>query len=410
MRSRGSSAARIAAAVVLTSASLAAQAVPPTEPPAQDEEAEELKKAQDEAEAAEPFATPEDLSDREDAGPPPEAAAEAKDSGLLDSLPPIQWGGGVYLWHYQPFIDGADPDTSIYWVYLTMDVDLPGEIDFHFQPMFRDEKLRTFFTSNVWIQEVYLNWKPGDGDYGELKAGKIYSRFGRFWDGSFYGNVPYFDGLKLDPDLGLSYERTFEMNETISVETSLQYFSRDGSTNGSLDGRDTLSFPDAVQRNIFVGRAAPTFVLGEGTSLTVGASAMAFDADFEAPDPSDEVTRWDLEAAVNIHDLTIFGEYASQDGTHALDFPVAGINESDIGWIMSGITYQATDWLQLGYRYSFGDYHDSDTDQTFHMPRVQFQLTEATAIWLEYVRWDQDTGGAESTLDDSLNIVFYAYF
>jgi hypothetical protein len=335
-----------------------------------------------------------------------DAAAESE-GGVFASVP-VDVSGGIFLWHYQPFLDGVDPSTSIYWAWLTFDADLPGDVDFHLQTMFRDSKLRPFFESNVWIQEAYLDWQP-KGSNGALKVGKLYSRFGRFWDGTFYGNVPYFDGLKLDPDLGLSYERVDNLRDDLSLEWTAQYFPQDGGTNGSLQGRDTLSLPGALQRNSFVTRIAPTLSFSDDASLTLGLSGMVFEADFAGTASDDVVTRWAAEASLSYRDLTVFGEFAHQNGTHAPDYPVAGANESDISWIMSGIDYTLGDRWQLGYRFSLGDYADTDVREVFHMPRLQYQVSDAVSLWLEYVTWDQEDA-LSGELDDSLNIVLYAAF
>src|SRR6185503_8543686 len=155
---------------------------------------------------------------------------------LRDSLP-FDIGGGFLLWHYHPFLNNVDDFTEIYYANLIID----GHYDnfgIHFEPRFRDTKLRPFFESNFWVQELYMSWKPCEQTDGMLKVGKVYSQFGRFWDGVFYGNIPYFDGLKLDPDMGLSWESKLTLGDSTTVDYSAQFFDQDGETNGSLQGRD----------------------------------------------------------------------------------------------------------------------------------------------------------------------------
>src|SRR5690349_21613815 len=77
---------------------------------------------------------------------------------LRDSLP-FDVGGSFFLWHYHPFIDGADDLTEIYYASLTFDAHY-DDFGIHFEPRFRDTKLRPFFESNFWIQELYMSWKP----------------------------------------------------------------------------------------------------------------------------------------------------------------------------------------------------------------------------------------------------------
>src|SRR5262245_40783965 len=100
---------------------------------------------------------------------------------VRDALP-FDVHGGLWLWYYEPFLDGAKSNTEVYYANLVLDGKYEGW-GFHFEPRFRDTPLRPFFTSNTWIQEAYLSWDPAGEGGGTLKAGKVYSQFGRFWDG-----------------------------------------------------------------------------------------------------------------------------------------------------------------------------------------------------------------------------------
>lgn len=319
---------------------------------------------------------------------------------------PFTFNGGTFLWHYEPFIGGAKNHTEIYWVYLTLDFDF-DQVGFHFEPMFRDTKLRPFFNSNVWIQEAYAHWKiPWDG-MGVLKAGKIYGRFGRFWDNSFYGNIPYFDGTKLDPDLGLSWEVTHKIDDALSVETYLQYFEEDGETNGSLQGRDTLSLAGAEQGATWLVRAAPTYRLSDSVSVTLGVSAMAFKADLATGD--EDVGRLGADVSLNAGPFSIFVDYAHQNGHHVTDFPVAGVTEDDIDWVMSGAAF-TWNWLMLRYNFSLGEYNDTSRRELLHMPAVTLKVHRNLSLMVEYVHWRRMEPGTDETIDNSLNLVVYVSF
>jgi len=324
---------------------------------------------------------------------------------LRESLP-FDIGGGFLLWHYHPFLDGVDDNTEIYYANLVID----GHYDdfgIHFEPRFRDTPLRPFFESNIWIQELYMSWKPCDSSAGVLKVGKVYTQFGRFWDGVFYGNIPYFDGLKLDPDLGLSWESSFALGDATKVDYSAQLFDRDGETNGSLQGRDTLSI--AKQRDIVVGRIAPTFTLGENTTLTAGVSGMHFEADLVGPAANSNVTRANGELSLATGGFTVFGDYTHQNGNHVVDFPLPGSTSGDIDYVMSGTSYTWKDWT-FRYTYSSGDYNDDDVKEQLHMPGVVWQFHPHLSLWLEYVYWDRDTAGDNDIVDRSMNVVLYGSF
>ena len=167
------------------------------------------------------------------AGVTPAGRLGEKPEGLTEFLKhmPFDLHGGALLWSYTPFQEGVKNKAELYDAYLTFDVPF-NDFGFHFEPRFRDSKLRPFFQSNVWVQEIYTSWKIPEIPIGTLKAGKEYSRFGRFWDGSFFGNIPYFDGMKLDPDIGLSLENTVDMGHGLDLTYSAQYFVNDGGTNG----------------------------------------------------------------------------------------------------------------------------------------------------------------------------------
>lgn len=316
---------------------------------------------------------------------------------------PLKISAGAYLWHYQPFTDGSDNNTELYAAWLTLEKEF-GYFGFHFESRFRDTPLRPFFTSNVWAQEVY-GWYNSTA--GKVKAGKVYSQFGRFWDGGFYGNLPYFDGLKLDTDVGVSFEGSRPLSGTASVAYAAQYFVVDGRTNGSLAGRDTLSV--ARQRNIINVRVAPTLTLGEELALTFGLSGQFFQADLAALGLEEQnVVRVNGEVEVKYADLTVFADVTRQFNGYAVpDYPVAGTPSADVLYLWAGVAYQ---WNKLGLRYNFSmvDYDQSDVVEMFHHPGLTLSLHDNLGIMAEYVYWQQTVGDLDAvTFDNSLNLILY---
>jgi hypothetical protein len=334
----------------------------------------------------------------------PPALSHEEMLGLMKESLPFELHGGVLFWHWDPSVGGQDTHSEIYYANLLLDAKF-GDFGYHFEPRFRDTKLRQFYESNVWIQENYLSWHPLENADSVLKAGKIYTQFGRMWDGVFYGNIPYFDGVKLDPDLGVSWESRVKAGDRTNIDYSVQYFTEDGATNGSLQGRDTLSI--GTERNIAVGRVAPTFKLGDKTSATVGVSAMHFDADLATE--SSSVSRENAEAAFTTGPFTVFADYTHQAGNHVLDFPVAGSNSDDINYLMSGVSFV---WKDFTFRYSYssGDYKDEDVKEDLHLPGIEYRVNKNLAIWLEYVYWNRDTAGVDAIQDRSVNLILYGSF
>ena len=111
---------------------------------------------------------------------------------------------GTYWWEII-----ADP---------TIDLDDGTKIGIHSNLRLRDgDNFRSFFDSKFWFYELYAH--VSTEELGTLKAGQVWKRFGLDWDGVFFGNTAYFDGFKLDPDYGLSWEKTTQLDDNLSVDT-----------------------------------------------------------------------------------------------------------------------------------------------------------------------------------------------
>ena len=331
--------------------------------------------------------------------------------------------GGAYFWYYLPLEGAGKPDLSLYFANLVVDAKYDS-FGFHFEPRFRDTKLRPFFGSNIWVQEAYA--------YGRLsplvvKAGKVYSRFGKFWDNSFYGNLPYFDGLKLSPDLGVSAELEAFTRGKFTLNAYAQYFVNDGVVNGSLQGRDTVSVPLGRKRNEFVFRAEPGYFFDKDASVSLGASAMFFQADLPEPYGEHRVARYGFDVTINpVRGLSAYFDYARQNGRHVTDYPIAGTpaiaataTEAAIPAV-PGQSSRHNDYISTGaefaigrvtgrFNFSFVDYKDLGVKETMYQPGVVFALHDNVSLITEYANWSRHAAGS-TKLDHSLNFVLYAHF
>lgn len=186
-------------------------------------------------------------------------------SGSSGGAAETRVGGGVYLSHYLPVsLTEAEAESEIYTAFLDVDHE-SGAWAFHVETRWRDTRLREFYPSTIWLQEAWAAYRAPVGDGGEkdgspgegggsgnpdavgpanltLRAGKLYSRLGRFWDGSFFGNVHYFDGLKLDPDFGAEAVLNLPL-AAATVELRGQYLTNGDRINGALAGRDLEGLP-----------------------------------------------------------------------------------------------------------------------------------------------------------------------
>ena len=120
---------------------------------------------------------------------------------------------------------------------------------------------RPFFDSTLWLWEGYGYVQACDMTF---KAGKIWRRFGMDWDDSWYGNVAYFDGWKLDPDWGVSLERTCDFGHGVTAPSFAQVFVAQDRVNGSISGADSESDEDQRERTSIVLRTVPTWKMKDG--------------------------------------------------------------------------------------------------------------------------------------------------
>jgi hypothetical protein len=397
---------------------------PATPPPAPDP-------ANSQAPAAAPTATP--------AGPPvahSEVVSEDRVPGsgapTVDTKPAIEaklsipkWidnvtlAGGLLLYYYQPLdLPGAENNLSIFFANLLLD----GKWDIfglHLEPRFRDTKLRPFFDGPVWLQEAYASIDLDQST--QLRIGKTYSHLGLFWDNSFYGNVQVYDGLKLDPDYGLSLGGTLgKKDDPVSLGYWAQYFVVDGSTNVSLEGRDTISIPGARRRNQAILRAEPRFHFGSAT-LALGGSAEFLQAtDLPAPYGTQNVGRFAGDAKLTAGGFGLWGEFTFQDGRTVSDFPVVGAaatattpagpgaSSAHVDYALAGLEYTLGP-VTARYNVSTGYYTDLNIHEWMQVPAIGVAISPNFTILGEFVLWQSYSATASSILDRSVNVTLRAH-
>jgi len=319
-------------------------------------------------------------------------------------------GGGLIVYYYQPTEDPGTNNVSVFFANLLLD----GRWDrfaLHVEPRFRDSKLRTFFDGPAWLQEAY-----GSATLGPvtIKLGKEYKLLGLFWDNSFYGNVQVYDGLKLDPNYGVSIEG--HAGDAWSVDFAAQFFVVDGGTNVSLPNRDTLYIPGARRRNAVVGRVAPAYQFGEA-KLQLGLSAEHFDADL--PDGKQGVTRAAADLKLTYQHLGVWAEGLLQKGRHVTDFPypgdptstppTPGVSSADNKYLLVGAEYGFGP-VTLRYNLSYANYDGVDTTELMHVPGIGVQLHEHLGLLLEYVNWTRHSDAGDSDVDKSVNVTLNGHF
>jgi hypothetical protein len=341
--------------------------------------------------------------------PAPEAAARPQHE-VPAWLDYFSIGGGLILYYYQPTSGDGDNNISVFFANLLLDGKWES-FGVHVEPRFRDSRLRSYFDGPVWLQEAYASGSIGPIS---IKLGKSYKRLGLFWDNSFYGNVQVYDGLKLDPNYGISAEG--QLGDQLAVDFSAQFFVVDGGSNVSLTNRDTLYIVGARRRNALVGRVAPSYRFAESGNVHVGVSGEHFTADL--PTGEEGVTRLAGEAKMTLSTFGVWAEVLMQNGRHVTDFPypatpatppVPGRVSGDNRYVLAGAEYGLGP-LTLRYNLSYADYHDVDVTELMHVPAIGVAANAHVSLLAEYVHWTRDTNEGGVDVDKSLNLTVNGHF
>jgi hypothetical protein len=340
-------------------------------------------------------------------GAPPESAVP----DWMKWMKGVTLGAGVLLWYYQPIrVPAAENNLSVFWARLLVDGKW-GIFGLHLEPRFRDTKLRPFFDGPVWLQEAYASADLGPA---QLRIGKTYSQLGLFWYTSFYGNVQVYDGLKLDPDYGATLQGDVgKPADPVSLGWWAQYFLVDGSTNVSLQNRDTISYAGARRRNQGIARVEPRFALGPAT-LALGGSAEYLQADLPAIGPQD-VWRVAGDATLSLSGFTLRGEYLHQRGRTVTDFPYAGTPKAATTPAVAGRSSATNDYVLAGaeitigqvtalYTLSLGSYNDVAVQEWMHVPALSVAVAPNISLLGELVFWSRSTPQGDSIVDRSFNL------
>lgn len=310
---------------------------------------------------------------------------------------------GVYLFHYQPVdLAGAVPKTEVYAAFATLDRS-EGPWTVHLQLRGRDTKLRPFFDGTVWFQEAWAGYRMGATAAPTtltFRAGKLYQSLGRFWDGSFFGNIQYFDGLKLNPQFAVEAAARSRKG-AVELTGTVQYLLASDRVSGALAGRDfeTLSgFEDrdgvAVRGTASVGH----LTLGAGW-LDQGVDTAA--ARYRVPHVA-------VDGEYTAGPFTVYVEWTRR-GAGSLPAPLdSTIAGSAATLWLAGLQWHRG-WLHLRYNFSRARYDRLDQTEWIHQPGVTFDLTRFIHGILEYDLW-RAGGAAAGTVDRSLNAVILAEF
>ena len=329
------------------------------------------------------------------------AAGAAKNLGVQSVLAPIHFGGDVYLFQYVPVgISGASPRFELYAFSALVDGQ-KGPWGFHADYRFRTTKLRSFFPGNTWLQQGYVRYRT---PWGEFQAGSFYRRVGLEWDDSFFGNIQYFDGLKLDPEYGLGFEGSHSLSGRLGARYSLQYFSNNSGINGSLPGRDFVSEPGAHAKNDVAMRFAPVWHFSKQTSLTLGGS-FAQGAIDRGAGPHNTRMQVAADGTLQLGPVLGYGEVLRQTVNGIVVLP-----PQDATYVLGGVRW-ARGRYQPRFNFSQGNYHGINGRREYILqPGITVRVADNLSFIYEYDFWRRISQTETTVLDRSLNFVLLYHF
>ena len=321
----------------------------------------------------------------------------------------VSLGGGIALYYYQP----TNGWQNQFLIYANLRFDARWQpFGLHLEPRLSNEKMRSYYDGLAWIQEAYLFL---DAAPFVFKVGKIYKQLGLFWDGTFYGNIQVYEGLKLDPNAGLSLEG--KLGKKVGVAFWAQFFVVDGHTNASLFGRDTISIAGARRRNTLVARVQPFVQLSKSAKLELGLSGEHFDADL--PAGSSSVWRGAVDVKLTWAGLGFWGEALHQSGAHVDAFPYPGDATTQPPvparasahntYLLAGAEYSVSR-LTFRYNLSIARYSDVVVQELLHVPGIGFKLNDNTSFLAEYASWPRHSREGTTDVDQSLNLTWMGHF
>ena len=275
----------------------------------------------------------------------------------------------------------------------------------HVDFRFRDgaDPLRPFYDHTYWFYQLY-GWI--DTGYGRIKAGQIWKRFGLDWDGSWWGDVQFFDGFKFNPDYGISWEQQWGISKHVQLDSFVQYFVAQDGISSALAGGNPESVPGARARNTGVIRLVPRWNFSDSSSLALGFSALAGEIHGITPQGGDE-TQLAVGADVTFmyRQFAVFGEALRSYGVVNPRRYVSGGPSDRISELLFGGSYRYGPVL-FRVAWSAGFDENPAGRQYMWVPGVTVAITRNLDLYAEYVRWDViPDGWRRVTIEDGAQLV-----
>jgi len=334
------------------------------------------------------------------------------------SEPTFSFSGQTMLRLTSNLADLTRPSAEVYNVRLIGRVEL-DPFTFVVEPRLRQSNLRAFSPSNTWLQQAYASYAtplPGL----KLSGGLLYNQLGLFWDDSWFGNIPYLNGHKLDPDMNVevAYSQSWG---AIGLDAWLQVSPAEDGQNGQFAtaekaSRVLLPTDLEVQTNFREALAArarivPHFKLGPVTVAPGGSVQYSVYDRIQTPDPvvTGNQLVWDAELTVAAGPVSVAGEYLAET--------VSGFTDEELkrSYVLGKVNWTALSrdakWLKkldVGASFQTADYQPEDFTEWMVTARVALRLHEIIGLTAEYVR--AEVSDAEKPELDRIEWILHIYY
>lgn len=321
--------------------------------------------------------------------------------------------GALYLYHTRPFGEDAPPPrTEVYSAILTADVTTP-RLRIHAQLRARDQLLRSFYPGTIWLQQAWASYDMAPRDSASLmtvRAGKIDQALGLVWDGSFSGNIHYFDALKRNPSFGLEAGGGARI-DGLDLAYTLQYMLDSDPISGAIPGRDFSTIDGFRNRDDVFGRITVTLPETLPITARVGLSAAARGVAVrrELEEEVYHVPHLGADIEVNTGSVVAYVEWLRREEGELprdLRFSIPG---SDAAYWLAGARFHRGAFTAR-YNYSRARYSTIDRDDWIHQPGVGYDLHRHLHALGEVNVWRFREGTAEDVFARSVNLVLLLRF
>lgn len=298
--------------------------------------------------------------------------------------------------------------TYVWW--LTADLEVPlscragceRSFGLHLDVEWRERtRFAEWYDSRLWLQE---GWLFADVLGGRVRAGALPTAFGLEGDSTWWGTLPYYDGLMQDTDWGVDWTRTFVDRPRFALTGTAQLFLAENHVGGALTGGDAESTDDLDEGPIGIARLAATWTRG-ASSLTLGASALVGRLAGQGGTPDEDLLGLAADATFARGGLSVFGGVYALDGARHPQHYVTGGPTSGLVDVVLGAAWRVGPFTPH-VAWSAGWLSDPDGDQQSLVAGVDVALLRKVNLYLEYVRWvSQAEGDVEVEQEDGFQLV-----